>query len=315
MSSETVERVFAPKKVEYCERLVRLTTTYQKILIVDADNVTSKQMQQVRNSLRGRAELIMGKNTMIRRVIRANMEEHPKLANLLPHIQGNIGLMFTDEDPAAIREVMTANKVAAPARGGAIAPCDVVVPAGSTGLEPTMTSFFQALNINTKIARGSIEIISDVHLIHEGDKVTMSQATLLQKLKIMPFAYSLRLVTIYDDGEVYGAEVLDITDDDIAATFSSAIANVASFSLAADYPTLASLPHSFVNGYKDLVAICLETDYCFPAAEDLKNRVNNPELFAAAAPAATEAAAPAAAAPAAAEESDSDSDMGMGLFD
>lgn len=50
-------------------------------------------------------------------------------------------------------------QVPAAARAGAIAPCDVTVPAQNTGLGPEKTSFFQALGITTKISRGTIEIL------------------------------------------------------------------------------------------------------------------------------------------------------------
>ncbi|PIO27472.1 hypothetical protein AB205_0071820 [Aquarana catesbeiana] len=55
--------------------------------------------------------------------------------------------------------MLLANKVPASARAGAIAPCDVTVPAQNTGLGPEKTSFFQALGITTKISRGTIEIL------------------------------------------------------------------------------------------------------------------------------------------------------------
>lgn len=78
-------------------------------------------------------------------------------------------------------------KVGAAARVGTIAPNDVHVPAGVTGMDPSQTSFFQALGIATKINKGTIEIVSDVHLIKTGDKVGPSQATLLVKLGVKPF--------------------------------------------------------------------------------------------------------------------------------
>ncbi len=49
----------------------------------------------------------------------------------------------------------------------------------------------QALNIPTKINRGTVEIVSDVALISKGDKVGGSEATLLAKLGIKPFSYGL----------------------------------------------------------------------------------------------------------------------------
>ena len=78
---------------------------------------------------------------------------------LIPHIKGNVGFVFTKEDLADVRDLILANKVAAPAKAGALAPIDVFVPKGNTGLGPEKTSFFQALAIPTKIAKGTIEIL------------------------------------------------------------------------------------------------------------------------------------------------------------
>ena len=84
---------------------------------------------------------------------------------LLPHIKGNVGFVFTKEELTDIRDLILANKVAAPAKAGAMAPLDVFVPKGNTGLGPEKTSFFQALAIPTKIAKGTIEIlVSDLRI-------------------------------------------------------------------------------------------------------------------------------------------------------
>ena len=78
---------------------------------------------------------------------------------LLPHIRGNVGFVFTKLDLNEVRDVIMANKVAAPAKAGALAPINVVVPAQNTGLGPEKTSFFQALSIQTKISKGTIEML------------------------------------------------------------------------------------------------------------------------------------------------------------
>merc|ERR1719510_647228 len=185
---------------------------------------------------------------------------------------------------------------------GALAPLDVVVPAQNTGMGPEKTSFFQALQIPTKITRGTIEIISDVHLIKTGDKVGMSEATLLNMLKISPFTYGLVVQKVYDSGSVFDPEILDITDDDLKSKFMSGVAQVAALSLAISYPTIASVPHSVVNGMKNLLAVAAVTDITFKEAEMVKEFLTDPSKFVAAAP----EAAPAAAA--AKEESEEEED-------
>lgn len=96
---------------------------------------------------------------MMRKAIRGHLDKNGALEKLLPHIKGNIGFVFTKGDLKDVQEKISQERVAAPARAGALAPLDVVVPAQNTGLGPEKTSFFQALAIPTKIARGSIEIL------------------------------------------------------------------------------------------------------------------------------------------------------------
>uniref|UniRef100_A0A8C7HG82 60S acidic ribosomal protein P0 n=2 Tax=Oncorhynchus TaxID=8016 RepID=A0A8C7HG82_ONCKI len=298
---------------------MQLLDDYPKCFIVGADNVGSKQMQAIRLSLRGKAVVLMGKNTMMRKAIRGHLENNPALEKLLPHIKGNVGFVFTKEDLAEIRDMLLANKVPAAARAGAIAPCDVTVPAQNTGLGPEKTSFFQALGITTKISRGTIEILSDVMLIKPGDKVGASEATLLNMLNISPFSFGLLIQQVYDNGSVYSPEVLDITEDALHARFLEGVRNIASVCLEIGYPTLASVPHTIINGYKRVLAVAVETDYSFPLADKVKAYLADPTAFAVAAPvaAAVTAAAPAAAKEEAKEESEegSDDDMGFGLFD
>jgi len=305
-------------KSNYFMKIIQLLDDFPKCFIVGADNVGSKQMQTIRLSLRGKAVVLMGKNTMMRKAIRGHLENNPALEKLLPHIKGNVGFVFTKEDLAEVRDMLLANKVPAAARAGAIAPCDVTVPAQNTGLGPEKTSFFQALGITTKISRGTIEILSDVSLIKTGDKVGASEATLCNMLNISPFSYGLIIQQVYDNGSVYSPEVLDITEAALHARFLEGVRNIASVCLEIGYPTLASVPHSIINGYKKVLAVAVETDYSFPLADKVKAFLADPSAFAAvAAPAAAEtAAAPAAAKEEVKEESEeSDDDMGFGLFD
>jgi len=309
-------------KSNYFLKLIQLLDEYPKCFIVGVDNVGSKQMQQIRQSLRVNAVLLMGKNTMIRKAIRGHLENNAAIEKLLPHIKGNVGFVFTREDLVDVRDRILENKVKAPARAGAVAPLDVKLPPQNTGLGPEKTSFFQALQIPTKIAKGTIEILNEIHLIKKDDRVGASEATLLNMLNISPFTYGLKILQVYDSGTVFAPEILDITPDDLRAKFLEGVRNVAAVSLAIGYPTVASAPHSIVNGLKNLIAIAVETEITFKAAEMSKEYLKDPSKFAASAAAV---AAPKGGSPAKGaakkeekkEESEegSEDDMGFGLFD
>lgn len=237
------------------------------------------------------------------------MGDNPEYERLLPHVKGNVGFVFTNADLKATRDKILANKIAAPARAGAVAPADVslykiklrghntkniqvYVPAGNTGMEPGKTSFFQALGVPTKIARGTIEITTDLKLVDAGTKVGASEATLLNMLNISPFTYGMGISQVYDQGNCFPPSVLDIEESQLLKAFSTAINMIACLSLAVNFPTLPSVMHSLVNSYKNVLAVAIETEYSWPEIEELKDRIANPDQYVSAAVAETTTEAP-----------------------
>jgi large subunit ribosomal protein LP0 len=306
----------AGKKEEYFQKLKTYLEEYNSIFIVNVDNVGSNQMHEIRKALRGDAKILMGKNTMVRRAIRILQAENPDYEKLMPSVRGNVGFVFTNSDLKTIRDKVLTNRVKAPAKAGALAPIDVYIPAGNTGMEPGKTSFFQALGVPTKIARGTIEIINDVHLIKVGVRVGASEAALLNMLNISPFTYGLTVVQVYDNGTVFHPSVLDIEEDALVGHFVAGIKNIAAISLQIGYPTVASVPHSIINSYKNLLAVSIATEYTFPGSEKIKAYLADPSAFAVAAPVAAAASTSAAKVEEKVEEKEeSDDDMGFGLFD
>uniref|UniRef100_A0A0E0F2E3 Large ribosomal subunit protein uL10-like insertion domain-containing protein n=1 Tax=Oryza meridionalis TaxID=40149 RepID=A0A0E0F2E3_9ORYZ len=323
VAAMAIKRTKAEKKVAYDKKLCQLLDEYTKVLIAVADNVGSNQLQEIRKGLRGDSIVLMGKNTLIRRCIKVHADNtgNKDFLELMPLLVGNVGLIFTKGDLKEVREEVAKYKVGAPARVGLVAPVDVVVPPGNTGLDPSQTSFFQVLNIPTKINKGTVEIITPVELIKKGDKVGSSESALLAKLGIRPFSYGLVITNVYDSGSVFSPEVLDLTEEDLMEKFASGVSMVASVSLAISYPTIAAAPHMFLNGYKNVLAVAVETEYSYPHADKIKEYLKDPSKFAVAAPVA--AADSGGAAPAASKEEEkkeepeeeSDGDLGMSLFD
>jgi len=273
------------RKEEYFVKMKELLSSYSKLFVVEIDNVGSMQLQMTRKSLRGKAEILMGKNTMMRKVISDFVEENPgtPVEKLKEMCRGNVGFVFTNGDLGDIREILESNTRPAPARVGSTAPSTVVVPKGPTGCDPGQTAFFQTLQISTKITKGQIEITNDVNLISEGEKVTASMAVLLQKLNIEPFTYGLNLKAVYDGGSLFDAKVLDITNDVLAAKFGEALSSMASVCLALNFPTMVSVPHSLANAFKAIVSITIGLDqYTFDKAEIFKDYLADPSKFASA---------------------------------
>jgi large subunit ribosomal protein LP0 len=262
----------------------------------------------------------MGKNTLVRKAMRDICNELPEIESLLPFIKGNVGLVFTNGEMKQIREALLANRIEAPAKVGIVAQCDVIVPAGNTGISPDKTSFFQALSISTKVVKGAIEITADVHLIKEGTKVGASEAELLTMLNIQPFTYGCVIQQVYDQGSVFDPSMLDMTDETLLGFYYESLRSVASISMAINMPTLASVPHELMRAYKNVIAVALASDYPLPEAEKIKESMAASTQASADVPVSTSAGQAKTGSTAAKDtkpESDveSDEDMGFDLFD
>jgi len=259
------------RKYQLADELIEHFDTYKKLFIVGCDNVGSDQLHQIRKNMRGKALIYCGKNTQIRRVIR-ELEEQGRndLECIRKAMKLNVALVFTNEDLSWCHDQIINNKKPSAAKAGAFAQCDVTIEKGITALEPSMTSFLQALNISSKITKGSIEIIADVELFKTGQRIDASQAALLQKLEITPFEYGLVPLMVFDQGSLFHPSVLNITEASILASFGNALKNTACISLELNMPTIASVPYSILLAFADCLAVAVETDFTFKEAEEIK---------------------------------------------
>jgi len=255
------------RKLRIGARFCDLMEKYTKVISFSMNLVGSRQLAIIRQKLRGRAEFLFGKNTMLRKVLRNKCaqeeadqpEKAEKLIKLLVLIEGNVGLLFHNEDIKAMRDEVEGETLPCAAKVGIDAPCDVMVKAGPTGCDPTQTAFFQLLDIPTKINRGQVEIVSDVVVIKQGEKVQASQASLCSKLNITPFAFGPVGRYVYDDGDVYSCEVLDITSEMIENGFTCALRKAASLCMGTGLPDTLTVPHYVYKAWTTVAKLMLGT--------------------------------------------------------
>jgi len=310
------------KKENYYERIQEQATKYKNCLFINADNVSSLQISKLRRRLRDiGAYMIMGKNTLMKSALthantkpeptdedyeerKDNWAFSPTIDKIIGQLRGNTNLIFTNGDLADVKTILDSEVRESPAKSGMIAPKDVFVPVGPTGLDPKQTNFFQTLQIQTKIVKGQIDIIAEKQVIFTDTKVDSTQAALLDKLKIYPFEYKMKVTKILQNENLFDAAVLDLSSEVILAKFQRAIGFQTAIALAAGVPTVSSAPHSLLNGFKNLVAVAAATDYSFDAATAF--------LSAAASAGPAVGGGAAAAAPVKEEVKDEPEDVNMG---
>ena len=236
-------------------------------------------------------------------------EFNPNIEKILLQLKGNTNLIFSNGDLGEVKTILDSEVRPSPAKPGMIAPDDVVIPAGPTGLDPKQTSFFGNLQIQTKIVKAQIDIVAEKKVIIAGEKIGSTEAQLLDKLKIYPFQYKMEVKKVLQNGSMFDAKVLNLGTAEIIAKLKAAISIQASLSLGSGYATSASAPHSLLKGFKNLAAVAAFSGYEFKQATVLLNAAKN----APAAGAAGGAGAKAAAVVEEKKEEVEDVDMG-GLF-
>jgi large subunit ribosomal protein LP0 len=231
--------------------------------------------------------MVCGKNTVVKKAIDIRINEldekdpdydfrKPLYTEDLPidklksYCKGKVGFIFSDCPVFELKPLIESNKIPAPAKVGTLAPIEVVIPPGPTGLDPSQISFFHTLNISTKIQKGQIEITKEFRVCEKGRKVGNSEAAILQKLNIKPFAFGMEILYVYEDGSILTPEVFNLDPNALLGKIRAAANVVTSISLAIGEPNALSIPHMIVNGFKIVAAIALETGIPLKELENLK---------------------------------------------
>jgi len=278
------------RKQNIVRRLCECFTNFKQIIIVQLDNVSTNQIHKARLALRessNKGEMIIGKNSLILKALKfmtetpetnsPDYEDHkkwtqdPKLEVLKDLMKLNIGLIFSDENYMDLRTKVEAEVVKQPARTGVIAPCDVVIPAGPTGIEVGKIDLFHKLNISCKTVKSAIEVVKEVKIITKGEKVGEGATQMCKLLSIIPFEYKLEFLSVYLEGVILDKNVIDMPLSDVLDKFKSFSGLATAVSLGGNIPNALSVPHFVANGFKTLLAIGQESGYSFKQLEEALN--------------------------------------------
>lgn len=282
------------RKRAIVQRLCECFSNYKQIIVVQLDNVSTNQIHRARNILRAsenKGEMIIGKNSLIKKALKfmtdapqegtEDYEDHsqwtqnPKLKALEQYMKLNVGLIFSEDPYPELKTLIEAETIKMPARTGVDAPCDVVIPAGPTGIEVGKIDLFHKLNIQCKTVKSAIEIIKEVKIINKGTKVKEGATQMCKLLDIVPFEYSLTFQQVYIDGVVLDQSIIEMPLEEITDNFTKYAGFLTAMSLGANIPNALSVPHMIGNGFKQLLAIGEETGYEFKQLAEAKNASAN----------------------------------------
>ncbi|WP_255191265.1 50S ribosomal protein L10 [Natronobeatus ordinarius] len=225
-------------KKEEVDALSELVESYESIGVVGIAGIPSKQLQDMRRGLHGTAVLRVSRNTLTERALEA-----ADLDDLLEHVDGQVGLIATNDNPFALYKELEASKTPAPINEGEVAPNDIVIPEGDTGIDPgPFVGELQQVGANARIDEGSIKVMEDSQVLDAGEEVSADLANVLNELGIEPKEVGLDLRAVYSEGVLFDPEDLDIDVEAYESDVATAAARARNLAVNASFPTAATVP-------------------------------------------------------------------------
>ena len=225
-------------KREEVDELVEFVDSFNSIGIVGVAGIPSRQLQAMRRELHGSADVRMSRNTL---TVRALEEVNEGVEELTQYVEGQVALIGTNDNPFGLFKQLEASKTPAPINAGEVAPNDVVIPEGDTGVDPgPFVGELQTVGASARIMDGSIKVTEDSKVLEEGEVVDDDLANVLTELGIEPKEVGLDLKGVYSEGVLFEPDELEIDVDEYHADIQSAAAAARNLSVNAAYPTAAT---------------------------------------------------------------------------
>ncbi len=257
------------------QQLKRMMDEYPVVGIVNVENLPARQLQNMRETLRGTVEILMAKKRLIR--IAINESKKPGLKGLDAKMRGMPAVLVSKENPFKLFKILKKNKSKAPIKEGQTAPNDLVVPAGPTPFAPgPIIGELGAFRIQTGVENGKVAIKADAVVAKEGEEVSKSLAALLTRLGIEPMEIGLDLVGVYENGEILDKSVLDIDEEAFLNDLAGAAAQAFNLAFNSGYPTKETVELMLSKAHQDARNLAISQD--IPAdgvMEDLLIKAHN----------------------------------------
>ncbi|MBW2974410.1 50S ribosomal protein L10 [Candidatus Woesearchaeota archaeon] len=226
------------KKKKIAGNIQRLIAEYPIIAAVDMENLPAPQLQQMRSQLRGKIEIAMTKRRIMKHAIEGVKGKKENIEKLEPHLKGMPALIFTKENPFSLFKTLKKSKTSAPAKAGQTAPFDLIVPKGPTSFMPgPVIGELAQLGIKSGVEGGKVAIKEDSVVVEEGKKISAKAAEILTRLGIEPMEVGLNITAVYENGEIFTKDILDIDEDKFKADLEKAASGAFNLAVNIEYPT------------------------------------------------------------------------------
>ncbi|RLF47577.1 MAG: 50S ribosomal protein L10 [Thermoplasmata archaeon] len=240
-------------KFKEVEELKKIIQSYPVVGIVGIRGIPAPQMQEMRAKLRGKMVLRVSKNSLIERALDNGTKELKK------YIDGEVGIIAANMNPFKLYRELEKLRMKAPAKGGEIAPEDIVIKKGDTPFKPgPIVGELQKAGIPAAIREGKVVIEKDVTLVKKGEKISPELAKILNRLEIKPIEIGLKVHALFEDGIIFTPDVLAVDIDKLIADIQDAASRAFTLAVEIGYPTKETIECLLQKAYRNAYMLATE---------------------------------------------------------
>lgn len=244
------------EKPLHVQKIKDLAESHKVVGILNMHKLPAKQLQQMRESLKGKAVIKMAKKSLIKRAI-----EEKQLQDKLEGRKVEPALLFSNEDPFRLYKILKESRTPAAAKPGDVATKDIFIPAGPTPLPPgPAISTLQKVGLKASVQGGKIAVMHEKIVCKSGEVVSEDMASVLNLLKIEPMEIGLDLITAYEDGVLYGKDVLDVDQAEYISSLQVAVQHAVNLSLNTGYITKFTAALALQKAFMEARSLAIETN-------------------------------------------------------
>ena len=229
--------------------------------IINVHGVPAPAFQTMRTNLRGKAEITMLKNTLLKIALQQAGKDKKGLDMLAASVDGQCAVVTSELNPFRLFKQLDSTKTKMPARGGEVAPDDIEIKAGETPFKPgPVVGELQKAGLPAAIEQGKVVIKKDKLLVKKGDKIPRDVALVLSKLEIYPLTVGLDLSAVFEDGMIYKKDVLAVDDAMVLSQVKFAAAGAMNLAIFISYPTKQSIRPMLANAHYKALNFAVNTN-------------------------------------------------------
>lgn len=217
-------------------KLEKLFQDYPVIGVINAENLPSKQLQQVKSQIKDGVSVLMSKKRLMKIALEHLKGKVKGLEDLKAHLKGMPMLVFTKDSPFKLYRLLASRTTSAAAKPGQTAPNDLVIEAGPTPFPPgPIIGELGKAGLKTAIEEGKVVIKASKVVVKEGGVITPGQAELLAKFGLEPMQIGLNLVAAFEDGLIYEKSVLAVDQKEYISNIQRIGAEAMALAIAIGY--------------------------------------------------------------------------------